>query len=69
MTDVQGKTAFMTRLDERDRQGDGADVLVVGRDEQRAKEVLAEIEGTGGTDAVSFIRGVTLAVDGGRVAT
>jgi NAD(P)-dependent dehydrogenase (short-subunit alcohol dehydrogenase family) len=56
MTDLDGKTALITgstsgigrataiALAER-----GAHVLIVGRDEQRAKDVVAEIEGKGGT--------------------
>ena len=56
MTDLKGKTALVTgstsgigkatAIALADR---GAHVLVVGRDEQRAKDVVAEIEGCGGT--------------------
>ena len=56
MTDLKGKTALVsgstsgigraTALALADR---GAQVLIVGRDAQRAKDVVAEIEGSGGS--------------------
>ena len=56
MTDLQGKTALVTgstsgigRATAIALAARGAHVLVVGRDEQRAKEVVAEIEGHGGS--------------------
>ncbi|HVA06129.1 MAG TPA: SDR family NAD(P)-dependent oxidoreductase [Acidimicrobiales bacterium] len=56
MTDRQGKTALVTgstsgigKATAIALAGRGADVLIVGRDEQRAKGVVAEIEGSGGS--------------------
>src|SRR5689334_23888113 len=53
MTDLRGKTALVTGSTSRIGRATaialaarGAHVLVVGRDEQRAKDVVAEIEGT-----------------------
>ena len=58
MTDLEGKTALVTgstsgigRATAVALAARGAHVLVVGRDEQRAKEVVAEIEGSGGSAA------------------
>ena len=55
MTDLRGKTALVTgstsgigRATAIALAARGAHVLVVGRNEQRAKDVVAEIEGTGG---------------------
>ena len=55
MTDLTGKTALVTgstsgigRATALALAGRGAGVLIVGRDEQRAKDVVAEIEGSGG---------------------
>ena len=55
MTDLNGKTALITgstsgigRSTAIALAARGAQVLIVGRHEQRAKDVLAEIEGTGG---------------------
>ena len=55
MTDLKGKTALVTGSTSGIGQATaialaarGAHVLVVGRDEQRAKDVVAEIEGGGG---------------------
>ena len=55
MTDLTGKTALVTgstsgigRATAIALAARGAHVLVVGRNEQRAKDVVAEIEGTGG---------------------
>lgn len=55
ITDLRGKTALVTGSTNGIGLGDGhalaargAQVLIVGRDEQRAKEVVAEIEGGGG---------------------
>ena len=130
MTDLRGKTALVTgstsgigKATAIALAARGAHVLVVGRNEQRAKDVVTEIEGSGGSargvrvnavapgptrprvmegvpeemvnqlaalapagrvaqpeelaaaivflasDDASFVDGVTLAVDGGRVAT
>jgi NAD(P)-dependent dehydrogenase (short-subunit alcohol dehydrogenase family) len=56
MTDLQGRTALVTgstsgigRATALALAARGARVLVVGRDEQRAKDVVAEIEGSGGS--------------------
>jgi NAD(P)-dependent dehydrogenase (short-subunit alcohol dehydrogenase family) len=56
MTDLKGKTALVTgstsgigRATAVALAARGADVLVVGRNEQRAKDVVAEIEGGGGS--------------------
>src|ERR1700733_10990686 len=56
MTDPEGKTALVTgstsgigKATAIALAARGAHVLVVGRDEQRAKEVVAEIEGSGGS--------------------
>ena len=58
MTDLKGKTALVTgstsgigRATAVALAARGAHVLVVGRDEQRAKDVVAEIEGSGGSAA------------------
>jgi NAD(P)-dependent dehydrogenase (short-subunit alcohol dehydrogenase family) len=55
MTDLRGKTALVTgstsgigKATAIALAARGAHVLVVGRDEQRAKDVVAEIEGSGG---------------------
>ena len=56
MTDLKGLTALVTgstsgigKAAAIALAGRGAHVLVVGRDEQRAKDVVAEIEGSGGS--------------------
>ena len=56
MTDLKGRTALVTGSTSGIGQAAalalaarGAHVLVVGRDEQRAKDVVAEIEGSGGS--------------------
>jgi NAD(P)-dependent dehydrogenase (short-subunit alcohol dehydrogenase family) len=56
MTDLKGKTALVTgstsgigRATALALAARGAHVLIVGRDEQRAKGVVAEIEGSGGS--------------------
>ena len=56
MTDLKGKTALVTgstsgigRATALALAARGAHVLIVGRDEQRAKDVVAEIEGSGGS--------------------
>jgi NAD(P)-dependent dehydrogenase (short-subunit alcohol dehydrogenase family) len=56
MTDLRGKTALVTGSTSGIGKATaialaacGAHVLVVGRDEQRAKDVVAEIEGSGGS--------------------
>jgi len=56
MTDLEGKTALVTgstsgigRATAIGLAARGAHVLVVGRNEQRAKDVVAEIEGSGGS--------------------
>src|SRR6201998_3175830 len=56
MTDLRGKTALVTgstsgigRATAIALAARGAHVLVVGRDEQRAKDVVAGIEGSGGS--------------------
>ena len=56
MTDLNGKTALITgstsgigRATAIALAARGAHVLIVGRDEQRAKDVVTEIEGNGGT--------------------
>jgi NAD(P)-dependent dehydrogenase (short-subunit alcohol dehydrogenase family) len=56
MTDLKGKTALVTgstsgigRATALALASRGAHVLVVGRDEQRAKDVVAEIVGSGGS--------------------
>jgi NAD(P)-dependent dehydrogenase (short-subunit alcohol dehydrogenase family) len=56
MTDLKGKTALVTgstsgigRATAVALAARGAHVLVVGRNEQRAKDVVAEIEGIGGS--------------------
>ena len=56
MTDFKGKTALVTgstsgigKATAIALAARGAHVLVVGRNEQRAKDVVAEIEGSGGT--------------------
>ena len=56
MTDLKGKTALVTgstsgigRATAIALAARGARVLVVGRDEQRAKDVVAEIEGSEGS--------------------
>ena len=56
MTDLKGKTALVTgstsgigKATAVALTARGAHVLVVGRDEQRAKDVVAEIEGSGGS--------------------
>jgi NAD(P)-dependent dehydrogenase (short-subunit alcohol dehydrogenase family) len=56
MTDLEGKTALVTGSTSGIGQATaialaarGAHVLVVGRNEQRAKDVVAEIEGSGGS--------------------
>jgi NAD(P)-dependent dehydrogenase (short-subunit alcohol dehydrogenase family) len=58
MTDLRGKTALVTGSTSGIGQATaialaarGAHVLVVGRNEQRAKDVVAEIEGSGGSAA------------------
>src|ERR1700745_1786312 len=58
MTDLRGKTALVTgstsgigRATAIALAARGARVLVVGRNEQRAKDVVAEIEGSGGSAA------------------
>jgi NAD(P)-dependent dehydrogenase (short-subunit alcohol dehydrogenase family) len=58
MTDLKGKTALVTgstsgigRATALALAARGARVLVVGRNEQRAKDVIAEIEGGGGSAA------------------
>ena len=58
MTDLKGKTALVTgstsgigRATAIALAARGAHVLIVGRDEQRAKDVVAEIEGSGGSAA------------------
>ncbi len=55
MTDLKGKTALVTgstsgigRATAIALAARGAHLLIVGRDEQRAKEAVAEIEGSGG---------------------
>ena len=56
MTDLKGKTALVTgstsgigKATAIALAARGAHVLVVGRNEQRAKDVVAEIEGSGGS--------------------
>jgi NAD(P)-dependent dehydrogenase (short-subunit alcohol dehydrogenase family) len=56
MTDLEGKTALVTgstsgigKATAIALAARGAQVLVVGRNEQRAKDVVAEIEGSGGS--------------------
>src|SRR6201996_5429 len=56
MADLRGKTALVTgstsgigRAAAIALAARGARVLIVGRDEQRAKDVVAEIEGSGGS--------------------
>jgi NAD(P)-dependent dehydrogenase (short-subunit alcohol dehydrogenase family) len=56
MTDLRGKTALVTgstsgigKATAIALAARGAHVLVVGRNEQRAKDVVAEIEGSGGS--------------------
>ena len=56
MTDLEGKTALVTgstsgigRATAIALTRRGAHVLIVGRDEQRAKDTVAEIEGSGGS--------------------
>jgi NAD(P)-dependent dehydrogenase (short-subunit alcohol dehydrogenase family) len=56
MTDLRGKTALVTgstsgigKATATGLAARGAHVLVVGRNEQRAKDVVAEIEGSGGS--------------------
>ncbi|MGP8182087.1 MAG: SDR family NAD(P)-dependent oxidoreductase [Acidimicrobiales bacterium] len=56
MTDLKDKTALVTgstsgigKATAIALAARGAHVLVVGRDEQRAKDVVAEIEGSGGS--------------------
>ncbi len=63
MTDLKGKTALVTGSTSGIGEATaialaarGAHVLVVGRDEQRAKAVVAEIEGFGGRDSSSSRR-------------
>ena len=58
MTDLRGKTALVTgstsgigRATAMGLAARGAHVLIVGRDEQRAEDVIAEIEGSGGSAA------------------
>ncbi len=58
MTDLKGKTALVTgstsgigKATAIALAARGAHVLVVGRDEQRAQDVVAEIEGSGGSAA------------------
>ena len=58
MTDLKGKTALVTgstsgigRATAIALAARGARVLAVGRDEQRARDVVAEIEGNGGSAA------------------
>ena len=58
MTDFKGKTALVTgstsgigRATAIALAARGAHVLIVGRDEQRAKDAVAEIEGSGGSAA------------------
>ncbi len=58
MTDLKGKTALVTgstsgigRATAIALAARGAHLLIVGRDEQRAKEAVAEIEGSGGSAA------------------
>ena len=59
MTDLSGKTALVTgstsgigKATATALAARGAHVLVVGRNEQRAKDVVAEIEGSGGSAIV-----------------
>jgi NAD(P)-dependent dehydrogenase (short-subunit alcohol dehydrogenase family) len=66
MTDLKGKTALVTgstsgigRATALALATRGAQVLVVGRNEQRAKDVVAEIEGSGGS-ATFRLTGVAL---------
>ena len=56
MTDLTGKTALVTGSTSGIGQATaialaarGAHALIVGRNEQRAKDVVAEIEGSGGS--------------------
>ena len=56
MTDLEGKTALVTgstsgigKATAIALAARGAHVLIVGRNEQRAKDVVAEIEGRGGS--------------------
>ena len=56
MPDLSGKTALVTgstsgigKATATALAARGAHVLVVGRNEQRAKDVVAEIEGSGGS--------------------
>jgi len=58
MTDLEGKTALVTgstsgigRATAIALAARGAHVLIVGRDEQRANDAVAEIEGSGGSAA------------------
>src|ERR1700756_4716229 len=62
MTDLEGKTALVTGSTSGIGRGTaiapgarGAHVLVVGRNEQRAKDVVAEIEGSGGSATFRLI--------------
>ena len=72
MTDLQGKTALVTGSTSGIGQATavalaarGAHVLIVGRDEQRAEHVVAEIEGGGGSAAFTLttLRDVQSATD------
>ena len=61
MTDLEGKTALVTgstsgigKATAIALAGRGAHVLVVGRNEQRAKDVVAEIEGNGASATFSL---------------
>ncbi len=62
MTDLKGKTALVTGSTSGIGKATaialavrGAHVLVVGRNEQRAKDVVAEIEGSGGSATFRLI--------------
>src|SRR5690348_1345316 len=67
MTDLKGKTALVKgstsgigRATAIALAARGARVLVVGRNEQRAKDVVAEIEGSGGSGGSATFRLATL---------
>ena len=75
MTDLKGRTALVTgstsgigKATAIALAARGAHVLVVGRNEQRAKDVVAEIEGSGGSATFRLTTLSDLEIDPGAPA-
>jgi NAD(P)-dependent dehydrogenase (short-subunit alcohol dehydrogenase family) len=67
MSDLKGKTALVAGSSSGIGKATaialaarGSHVLVVGRNEQRAKDVVAEIEGSGGYQQLINVRGIAM---------